>query len=361
MWPTRAPGTTLSMPSRMPLPARRMETNTSFLPSMTLDGGLLQRRFDLDVLHRHVARDLVGHQHAELVEQAAEAVGAGLLVAHQESLCCTRGWSMTWTLSRRPCTVASFLCVLERRFRRSATCRAVGEFSRCDAIAAPVRGRRPRCRLRARRPAASASSRCSSSRTSGASSSSSATVSARHSTMSSSPGLPDCARPGPGRAAQHAGVQQQAAVAVLGQAGQLVEAAHLDAGPFEGLQQRVGQPLRQLVEGHPAVARAAPRTGFVAPAVAQRHAAGWFAGRPDARQAISRICDRMSCAATSAVFGTGRRREITSKMPGRPPVWPKTSGWSSITSPRRRSSAARPSRPISGLFSRPGRRRPGGR
>ena len=35
MWPTRAPGTTLSMPSRMPVPARRMETNTSFLPSMT--------------------------------------------------------------------------------------------------------------------------------------------------------------------------------------------------------------------------------------------------------------------------------------------------------------------------------------
>ena len=36
MWPTRAPGTTLSMPSRMPVPARRIDTNTSFLPSITL-------------------------------------------------------------------------------------------------------------------------------------------------------------------------------------------------------------------------------------------------------------------------------------------------------------------------------------
>ena len=35
MWPTRAPGTTSSMPSRKPSPARMTTTNTVFLPSIT--------------------------------------------------------------------------------------------------------------------------------------------------------------------------------------------------------------------------------------------------------------------------------------------------------------------------------------
>ena len=35
---------------------------------------------------RHVARDLVGHEHGQLVEQAAKAVGAGVLAAHQGEL-----------------------------------------------------------------------------------------------------------------------------------------------------------------------------------------------------------------------------------------------------------------------------------
>jgi hypothetical protein len=33
MWPTRALGRISSMPSRMPLPARRIDTSTIFLPS----------------------------------------------------------------------------------------------------------------------------------------------------------------------------------------------------------------------------------------------------------------------------------------------------------------------------------------
>jgi hypothetical protein len=70
----------------MPLPARRMDANTSFLPSITLAGHGLQRGFDLDILHGHVARDLIGHQRCQLVEQAAKAVGAGLLLAHQRQL-----------------------------------------------------------------------------------------------------------------------------------------------------------------------------------------------------------------------------------------------------------------------------------
>ena len=35
MWPTRAPGTTDRKPSSNPVPARRIGTNTGFLPSIT--------------------------------------------------------------------------------------------------------------------------------------------------------------------------------------------------------------------------------------------------------------------------------------------------------------------------------------
>jgi hypothetical protein len=48
-----------------------------------LAGHGFERGFDLHILQRHVARDLVGHQGAEFAQQAAEAVGAGVFLAHQ--------------------------------------------------------------------------------------------------------------------------------------------------------------------------------------------------------------------------------------------------------------------------------------
>ena len=48
--------------------------------------GLGQRRLDLDQLGRQVARDLIGQQHADLVEKLAEALGRDVLVAHQRQL-----------------------------------------------------------------------------------------------------------------------------------------------------------------------------------------------------------------------------------------------------------------------------------
>ncbi|MNR17278.1 hypothetical protein D3C85_1339290 [compost metagenome] len=71
-------------------------------------------------------------------------------------------------------------------------------------------------------------------------------------------------------------VEQQAAVAVLGQAGQGVEPGDGEAGVLERLQQRIGQPLGELVERHQPV-----RRGFVAPAIAQRDAIELHAARPD--------------------------------------------------------------------------------
>ena len=47
---------------------------------------LLQRGFDFNALHRHVACDLVGQQHADLMEQGAKGVGRCVLAAHQRQL-----------------------------------------------------------------------------------------------------------------------------------------------------------------------------------------------------------------------------------------------------------------------------------
>ena len=51
----------------------------------------LERGFDLYVLQRHIAADLIGHQAGELAQQPAKAVGAGLFVAHQGELVLHQG------------------------------------------------------------------------------------------------------------------------------------------------------------------------------------------------------------------------------------------------------------------------------
>ena len=129
-------------------------------------------------------------------------------------------------------------------------------------------------------------------RTSGASSSSSATVSARHSTTSSLP-TACVAFAAPDRPGQHADVEQQAAVAVFRQRGQRVAAVTSHARPFERLEQRIREPLRELVEGH-AAARwvRCRRRGGCAPDVAerQRRRASWPVSQigVEARRAASR-------------------------------------------------------------------------
>jgi hypothetical protein len=80
-------------------------------------------------------------------------------------------------------------------------------------------------------------------------------------------GLPALAGPGFIFEAQGAAVQQQAAVAVFGQAGELVQAHDLQAGVFQRFEQRVAHPLAELVEGLPAQRRIGVR-----PAITQRHA-----------------------------------------------------------------------------------------
>ena len=75
-----------SMPSRKPMPARRIGASTSFLPAST--GAFIGASgVSMSIIfERQVARHLVAEQHADLVEQLAEALGRALLVAHQREL-----------------------------------------------------------------------------------------------------------------------------------------------------------------------------------------------------------------------------------------------------------------------------------
>src|SRR3569832_1380917 len=98
MWPTRAPGTTVSMPSRMPVPARRIDTNTSFLPSITIafvvsSGGCTSiSRIGVSRVTSYVMSIA-----SSLSSRRKEFVDASLLRI-SVSLCWMSGCMRTWTL-----------------------------------------------------------------------------------------------------------------------------------------------------------------------------------------------------------------------------------------------------------------------
>jgi len=117
-----------------------------------------------------------------------------------------------------------------------------------------------------------------------ASSSSSATVSARHSTTTADRtawlrAKVDIAPAPPRRR------DEQPTVAILGKAGQAIQIGDGDAGFLERLDERIGEPLRELVERHqPGGARHGVIFGgdrVMAPHVAERDAGKREAPRPD--------------------------------------------------------------------------------
>ena len=80
---------------------------------------------------------------------------------------------------------------------------------------------------------------------------------------------------------QHAGVDEQPAVAIFRQAGEPVDVGDLDAGPLQRLDQRIGEPLRQLVQRHEAVGLVVGLQRGMLPAIAERDAAERQPRRPD--------------------------------------------------------------------------------
>lgn len=71
---------------------------------------------------------------------------------------------------------------------------------------------------------------------------------------------------------ERAEIHQQAAVAIFGQAGEAVDVDDFDARALQGLDQRIGQPLRQLVEGDDLIGRVGGADLVVTPGVAERNA-----------------------------------------------------------------------------------------
>ena len=106
----------------------------------------------------------------------------------------------------------------------------------------------------------------------------------------------------------HAGVEEKPAVAVFGQAGEPVDLDHGEACPFERLDQGIGEPLRQLVEGNEPLRGIRRLDERVAPGIAEIDAAEGDAARPDrAEMGEQSLQDRGRLDAV--VFG-GRRDDV---------------------------------------------------
>src|SRR5579883_2038799 len=81
--------------------------------------------------------------------------------------------------------------------------------------------------------------------------------------------------------AQHAEIDEQAAVAIFGKSGEPVDVSNLKACALQRLDQRVAQPLRELVEGNEAFGRIAGLQSGMTPAIAERNARKLKPRRPD--------------------------------------------------------------------------------
>ena len=130
---------------------------------------------------------------------------------------------------------------------------------------------------------------------------------------------------------QDARVDEQAAIAVFGEAGQAVDVGDLDAGRLQRLDQRIGQPLRQLVQRHEAGRRivrsssagwrqqspsgtppSSSRDGQIGPELAQQLATGWRAPAtrpPSAQRGQSDRTARPGAASSTRAKTSGARRQ----------------------------------------------------
>ena len=72
--------------------------------------------------------------------------------------------------------------------------------------------------------------------------------------------------------AQHLVIDEQATIAVFGKPGEAVDVGDLKSGALERLDQRIAQPLRQLVQRHEAGGRIIRLDRRMTPAIAERDA-----------------------------------------------------------------------------------------
>ena len=199
------------------MPARRIDTNTSFLPSITLPVVCLQRCLDLDLVHRHVARaprrpsaaEISCSSRRKLLVEASFSAHQGQLVLHQRMV------DQVYVVRHASSVLEDRAVAGDGQRRRPSRSRCGERAARGPGAAFEHAGQRHAARRRAqplRAPAAPA-------RRAAPRSARATRPPARRPTSQVRAAQAAFAQ------AQHAGVEQQAAVAVLGQAGQRVEAA----------------------------------------------------------------------------------------------------------------------------------------
>src|SRR6516164_7485779 len=122
MWPTRANGNRSSIPSRMPPPARRIDTRHSFLPA---SNGKLPRSSGVSIsVTASGSSRVASYANSRLISRSSRRNSAVDVFRSRisDSLCWTSGCSTTVTLDRG-CCMTSFLeqgAVADDRERRSA-------------------------------------------------------------------------------------------------------------------------------------------------------------------------------------------------------------------------------------------------
>ena len=335
------------MPSRKPTPARRIGANTSFLPAST--GAFIGASgVSISIIfERQVARHLVAEQHADLVEQLAEALGRALLVAHQGQLVLHQrmiddGDALHASPAVPRDANSKYRSVADDRKRRARRpARFVAREPPPGRPGAAFEHARERKLVDRRRRALLADQRrdlveqrdgerapfdhqrgvdriADGSRLRG---------SRRRSTPASTnrPPLRYSARP----------VRPSMSVTVMPD--------HL-----QRLDQRIGEPLRQLVDRHEAVGGVVAPDRGMPPGVAERDAAERQPARPDRPEMLEqRFEDARRRQARRP--RPARRDDRRGRRAARDPRARTPAGCAATAAPRRASSAARPSRPTSGL------------
>ena len=79
------------MPSSRPMPARRIDAKTGFLPARIGASIPRERRLDMRRRELEVAGHLIGEKQRDLAQQLAEARRRRVLVAHQRELVLDEG------------------------------------------------------------------------------------------------------------------------------------------------------------------------------------------------------------------------------------------------------------------------------
>ena len=188
---------------------------------------------------------------------------------------------------------------------------------------------------------ASRPSRC---RKPSATRSSSATVSARHSTTRGDATSCSCRAASAIAKREHAGVDEQSAVAIFGKAGQAIDIGDVDAGSLQRFDERIRQPLRELVQRYETAGRIRGRQRRML--ASNRRARSRPASAAMARSARVAAAVPLRSLAQAASPPSASIASRSNRPPGRGVSrLPNISGFEATSRPSRRNRSARPSNP----------------